>query len=118
MAAEIFCPHCGVQVNALEDGQDAAPVCPQCGTSLHQGPSPDDQAIEARAEAVETVRAEPVFDDEQPRGQQRAASGHVPPRNFHFQTRRNYGPGCCSFGCLGLIIFFFLALRGFFSLFS
>ncbi|MCC6144705.1 MAG: hypothetical protein IT368_12940 [Candidatus Hydrogenedentes bacterium] len=115
---EKICPHCGAQIEVSDLLADALVDCPVCGAPLEATRSEIIDVVPVRVDRVDRPGddepADPFF-DAFARG--REGTG---PRVYNMEFERMWrgGPSCCSLGCIVLVIFFALALKGLISLFN
>lgn len=117
---EVRCPHCNTALEAPADLAGKMVNCPSCGATVRIPVPASAEVIDVRAVALNDPEPEkePTFEDDpffNPE-YQRPPSGNAWGRTIRID-RGGDGSGCCLVGCAGLILFVFLAIRGFFSLF-
>lgn len=118
---DLSCPNCGARVTVEDASFGSTVLCSRCGASVKMGQHFGD-VIDVHAEVLsgDQEAAEPAGGAEIV-ARRPPSPGSIPPegdaRTFTwvYESTRG-GPGCCSCGCLLLLVLFALAVQGFFSL--
>lgn len=116
---EVHCPRCDTILEAPDAAAGRVIACPNCDADVSVPVPASAQVIDVQAVALNEPEPEPNFDDDpffNPAHQQPAGGQQMWGRTIRM-TRTGDGSGCCLLGCGGLVLFLFLAIRGFLSLF-
>ena len=116
---EVHCPRCDTILEAPDAAAGKIIGCPQCDADVTVPVPASAQVIEVQAVALNNSESDPDFEDDpffNPAHQQPFDSQQMWGRTIRM-TRTGDGSGCCLLGCGGMLLFIFLAIRGFLSLF-
>ena len=116
---EVRCPRCDTALEAPDAAAGRIVACPACDADITVPVPASAQVIDVHAEGLNDPEPEPNYEDDpffNPEFQ-RPYTEQMWGRTIQFGRSGN-GSGCCLIGCLAIFIFIFLAIRGFFSLFS
>jgi len=115
---EVHCPRCDTLLEVPEAAAGRIIACPHCDADVSVPVPASAQIIDVHAEGLNDPESE-TGRGPSPYANGESGSGFGGPELVRgiFVQRTSNNSGCCMLGCLGVLLFVFLAIRGFFSLF-
>ncbi len=116
---EVRCTRCDAILEAPDAAAGKIIGCPHCDADVTVPVPACAQVIDVQAVGLNDPGPEPDYENDpffNPEHQRPMESQQFWGRTIRV-SRTGDGSGCCLFGCLGMLLFLFLAIRGFLTLF-